>query len=228
MQVELSESTAWKVPPGKTMRPGGFTITEQMFTRCPLPPKARVLDMGCGVAATLNYIKSRFALDGYGLDQTAVLLHEASSALPHLRLAQGQAEHLPIRSECMDAVIAECALSIFQTEAALAEAARVLKCDGYLLASDMYVRNENDLDPLHRLPPDSYIHHTLPQACIQEKVAAAGFQIVAWQDCSDQLKKIPYNTPFIGKSVDPFDFLLAATRARLGYYFLVAKKVSNG
>lgn len=223
MQIPLYEHPAWRDVPQQVMRPGGLAVTEQALACCDLQPGARVLDVGCGTGATLGHLSAKFGLAGFGVDVSRLLLARQGGG--GAAFAQAKSEQLPLASESMEAVISECTLSIFETEAALAECVRVLKTGGSFLVSDLYVRNENGIAALRQLPPGTCIGAAMPRDEIEATLSACGLEISVWQDCSEQLKEFPMCTLSTTAAVDSFDLIIAAGKAKLGYYFLVARKI---
>ena len=224
MTVPLYEHPAWQQTPGRVMRPGGFEITERALSFCDLQPQSRVLDLGCGMGASLMNIQSGRAWHAYGIDTSSMLLRQARENCPGAYLAQAQGECLPFASESLDAILAECSLSIMAIEKALLECARTLKRGGYMIANDVYARNEDGIEALRKLPVGTCIGSAVSQGLVQERLARCGLRITWWQDCSDRLKEFSICTLSAAAELDPFDLYLAATRAKLGYFFLVAQK----
>jgi ubiquinone/menaquinone biosynthesis C-methylase UbiE len=207
------------------MRPGGLTVTEQALSFCDLQPGARVLDVGCGTGATLKHITTEYGLTGFGVDISRGLLSRAHGNNSSVSFAQAKSEHLPISSESMDVILSECTLSIFETDVALSECLRTLKHGGYFIISDLYARNENGAEALRQLPSGTCINAAMPQSQILEKIKHCGLQIFVWQDCSETLKEFSICTLTTAAKIDPFDLHIAAAKAKLGYYFLVTRKV---
>jgi len=222
--VPLYEHPAWQQAPGRVMRPGGTAITERALHYCDLQPESRVLDVGCGTGAALECIQAGREWKTYGIDISPLLLRQAHHNCSGSLFAQARGERLPFACECLDAIIAECTLSIMETELTLRECARTLKSGGYLVVNDLYARSASGIEALRKLPLGTCIGSAMPQEEILGKFNRCGFRPVWWQDCSDQLKDFPVCTLTTAAVVDPFDLYIAAARAKLGYYFLVAQK----
>jgi ubiquinone/menaquinone biosynthesis C-methylase UbiE len=140
---------------------------------------------------------------------------------------RAQGESLPFASESMDVVLSECTLSIFEMESALSECARTLKHGGYFIVSDLYARNESGVEALRQLPSGTCISAAIPKNQILEKIEMCGLQVSIWQDCPETLKEFSICTLTTAAKIDPFDLHIAAAKAKLGYYFLVARKINH-
>ena len=225
MQASLYEHPVWQSVPEQVMRPGGLTITEQALACCDLQSGMRVLDVGCGAGATLRHITAKYGAAGVGVDVSAELIARARQTSPQLSWMRSRSENLPFANESMDVILSECTLSIFEMESALSECARTLKHGGYLIVSDLYVRNENGVEALRQLPSGTCISAAMPKNQILEKIERCGLQVSTWQDCSETLKEFSICTLTAAAKIDPFDLHIAAAKAKLGYYFLVARKL---
>jgi arsenite methyltransferase len=81
---------------GATIRPGGLALTRRAVALADLPAGARVLDVGCGAGATLDYLAG-LGLRATGIDPSAKLLEQGTAekltrAYP---FTQGRGETLP-------------------------------------------------------------------------------------------------------------------------------------
>lgn len=224
MQIPLYEHPGWESLPERVMRPGGLTLTERAFSFADSAPGSRVLDLGCGMGATLRHLSADYGLAAFGVDISSTLLTRAGRA-SGVSLAQARSEQLPLADECMEAVISECTLSIFEMEAALREVVRVLKPGGWFIVSDVYARNPDGIAALRSLPAGTCIGAAMERTEIEAKIAGCGLEIAAWQDYSERLKEFPVCTLSTAATVDPFDLILTAGKAELGYYLLAAQKV---
>lgn len=224
MQASLYEHPVWQSVPEQVMRPGGLTVTEQALAYCDLQSDMRVLDLGCSTGATLKYATAKYGVSGFGVDVSAELISQARQTNSQVGWMRAQGESLPFASESMDVVLSECTLSIFEMEFALSECARTLKRGGYFIVSDLYARNENGVEALRQLPSGTCISAAMPKNQILEKIERCGLQVSTWQDCSETLKDFSICTLTTAAKIDPFDLHIAAAKAKLGYYFLVAKK----
>jgi arsenite methyltransferase len=174
---------------GDVLRPGGLALTDEALAACPLPPGARVLDVGSGVGVTAAHLTAWHGMSAIGLDASAVLLASGRRQHPALPLVRARGECLPISSGSMDAVLAECSLSVVaDPDAALAEFRRVLKPRGWLILTDLYLRNPVNLaTPRGRQEVSSW-RGALSRVQIEEKLNEQDFDLLIWQDRSEAVK----------------------------------------
>jgi ubiquinone/menaquinone biosynthesis C-methylase UbiE len=156
------------------------------------------------------------------------LLRRGPGANPAVSLAQAHGERLPFAAASFEAVFAECTLSLFDIETALPEWARVLQPGGYLLVNDLFIGSPAGAAALRQLPPGSCLQAALPRAQILENIAACDLELLAWEEYPQALRQFPACTLSTAAEIDPFDLIIAATRAKLGYYLLAARKVLYG
>ena len=107
-----------------------------------------VLDLGCGVGIDSQLAALSLEPPGrvIGLDITRELLHHAkeySGSHPVCNWVAGDGEQLPLRSQCVDLVMANGSFNLMpHKEQALSEIHRVLKPGGYLSLADLIAVGE--------------------------------------------------------------------------------------
>ena len=219
---------------GGPLRPGGLDLTTRMLELCELPAGARVLDVGCGTGSTLDELQASTNYKVYGIDRSEVLLQTAMILHPDLPLACGWGQSLPFADGQMDAVMAECSLSAMSNlDGVLSEFRRVLHPGGKLAVTDLYARNPLGLSALRALPARCGLRDVLTRAELEQHLQAHDFEIQVWEDHSETIKVLAAQMimahgsmhEFWSKSepeADPFELQLALSKAKLGYYLLVA------
>jgi arsenite methyltransferase len=232
----MYESGVLSQATGGPLRPGGVDLTERMLTLADLPVNALILDLGCGTGSTVSSLL-RAGFRAVGLDRSELLLQTGKMSAPSLPLACGWSKPLPLASGQFDGILAECSLSAMSDlEATLAECWRVLRPGGRLLVSDVYARNPEEISSLRALPASCGLRDAMTQDELVAQLQAHGFGILAWEDHSETLKYLAAQmilahgsmSEFWSKSepqADPFDLQIAISKAKLGYYLLIARKV---
>ncbi len=78
-----------------------------LLDSAPLPPRVRILDIGCGTGRLLKLLGTRFPqVDLTGLDLAENMLRQAAERLPSsVCLVQGDAEQLPFADASFDLVV---------------------------------------------------------------------------------------------------------------------------
>ncbi len=234
------EQPALRQVAGDVLRPGGLALTRHALTVAELPRGARVLDLGCGVGATAATCRAEFDLDAVGLDVSAKMLVEAHEQHPALPLVQAPGARLPFGDGAVDAVLAECVLSLMpDLDAALADIRRVLREDGLLIVSDLYARAPDGVPDLRGLSLGSCLRGALPRADFETRLTAHGFTLILWEDYTEALKAFTARLIFEHGSLASFwgcatgnpaaaePIQQATARARPGYFLALARKFSN-
>lgn len=219
-----------------TLRPGGLDLTGQLLALCELPDEPYILDVGCGAGGTVEYLLGTGFIHATGIDRSELLLRNGIHQYSKLSLACAIGETLPIEGNRMDAILAECSLSAMSnTEGVMAEFHRVLRPDGKLALSDVYVRNPQGLPALRTLPLSCGVRDATTRAELMARLQAHGFEILAWEDHTETLKCLAAQIILSHGSMDefwscsesstpPMDIQIAISKAKLGYYLLAAKK----
>ena len=99
----------------------------------------RHIDIGCGNGAFLEYLgRASRDVELHGLDYSEEMVKRSRERLPRARIAQGDAENMPLGSGVFDGV--SCHMSIHHyphPEKALAEMYRILAPGGIVLINDL-------------------------------------------------------------------------------------------
>ncbi len=234
----LYEDPSLRRVTGPTIRPGGLALTDRALALCALPAAARLLDIGCGQGATARHLAGDYNYSAIGLDLSALLLQAAGPPpvqLPGPALVRAPGEFLPLAEAAFDAVLAECCLTVMAgPDRVLTECYRVLRPGGWLIVSDIYVRNPAAISFLRRLPLDTCLRGAMSQGEMTGKLVACGFHSLAWEDHSAVLKQLAVQLIFAGGSMkqfwggcgaaNPAEVQSAISLARPGYFLLLARK----
>lgn len=206
--------------------PGGLPLTKRLIDYCGLKPAAKVVDVGCGTGETVQYLRDKHGIDAVGVDLAANRLKEGKSRFPDLPLVEAAAENMPFASFSIEAVIAECSLSVMRdTGTVIAEISRILITGGKLALTDVYDKN-----------PDSSLPSVfLTYTALTGLLAENGFKVLIWEDHSACLGD--FAACFIMKygSIQQLWQCLASSKNPLGnghkikinkpgYFLLVAEK----
>jgi SAM-dependent methyltransferase len=205
-----------------------LALTERALEVCGLPMGARVLDVGCGAGATVQYLQ-HWGYRAGGVDLSALLLGEGRRKSSNLLFFQADGAYLPLADGRIDAVLAECSLSVLaDTGAALAEFYRLLRRGGYLVVSDVYARNPVGLAALRALPAAFCVSGAVSQAELVAQLTQLGFELVLWEDHSQVLRQLAGPLlPVKFSGLEALDAQLALAQAKPGYFLLIARKTVN-
>lgn len=222
------------------MRPGGLALTERALSRCGFSPGARVLDLGCGAGATVEYLIERRGLRAAGIDRSPTILGIGLERRGPLPLISALGEELPLAADTWDGIFSECALSVMRcADRVLSECGRVLKHGGRLVLSDLYLSGPDAAQKARGLPPNCCLAGAATREDLAAKLGAHGFRIVFWEDHSPALKTFAAGLVFSHGSLerywqaacgdgegaaDPRSIVEAFSRARPGYFLLIARK----
>jgi arsenite methyltransferase len=224
---------------GDTIRPGGLALTDRALEFCALSIGARLLDVGCGPAASIEHLRVKHQLNTVGLDPSRQLLQAGRQRNSTLPLLQAYGQCLPIADKQLDAILAECSLSVVEEiDRALAEFWRVLRSRGYLILSDIYARNSTGVAALQQLPIDSCLCGARPQSEIIDRVEKHGFKIKLWEDHARVLNQFAAQLIWSNGSLQQFwcratspaaalSVQAAIAQAKPSYYLLIAEKTDR-
>lgn len=218
---------------GETLHPGGLALTQRALDACALAPGARLLDVGCGSGVTVQFLRER-GYSASGVDLSALLLQAGRQRLSTLPIFQADAAALPLAAGELAALIAECSLSVFaQTDRILDEFYRLLRPDGILILTDLYVRNPAGLAALRAALPDSCLAGAFVHEELLGLLADRGFDLLLWEDHSEVIKSLaqPSQSALLNgapaSEMDALDVALTIARAKPGYFLGILRKRSS-
>ena len=180
---------------GDSLHPGGLRATNRLGRAMGLQAGWRVLDLACGMGTSATALSRVFRCQVVGLELGA----EASASSRERALEQpvpsdvafvrGDAELPPFREGAFDAVIIECATSLFVDKAAaIQRVRRLLRPGGVIGISDVTVEPGS-------LPPELdgtvgmmlCLTDALPARGYQHLLQDAGFDTAEPEDLSDEV-----------------------------------------
>ncbi len=173
--ADLYSSELARLILGDSLHPGGRRATNRLGRVMGLQPGWRVLDLACGMGTSATALSRVFRCRVTGLelgaDAAATSRRRAlEQPIPaNVDFVRGDAELPPFRNGAFDAVLIECATSLFTDKAAaMAECRRLLKPGGILGISDVTVAPGS-------LPPelDGTVGMML---CLTDALSAEGYR----------------------------------------------------
>lgn len=224
---------------GQTLRPGGFKLTDEAIELCNLTQKDKILDLGCGMGATISYLYNKYNIKAVGIDPSEKLLSIARENCDFADFVKGFGDVLPFEDERFDCVIAECTLSLMKDlNATIQEVNRVLTKNGWFVVTDVYSKNPSALQELESYSFQSCMRGLHDLNLLQQKIEKEGFKIVYLGDYSDLLKELLVKIIFSYGSMDAFwsnatgdgtctpgtGFQEKLKLCKPGYFIMLAKK----
>jgi len=212
----LERQPLWERPvlreaAGDTLRPGGFTLTDRAAEVMGLLPGWRVLDVGCGLGATVGRLRARFGADAYGIESSP---RQLDGLTGRHGFVQAHAGDIPFRGASFSALFCECVLSLLpDPRDGLREFNRVLAPGGWLALSDLHA------DSLPTPGDGSCAGRALPFCRVRQAVEEAGFEVVLMEDHGRLLKELAAKLLLAGDADHA-----CGCRPGLGYYLMVARK----
>jgi arsenite methyltransferase len=163
-------------------RPGGLELTAAALQTCHLPQGAVILDAACGAGSTLAWLVDEKGFTAIGLDLSPLMLQKAGKRKGNLLICAANS-HIPLPSAGLDAILVECALSLSGSLAQiLAEFYRVLKPGGWLVITDVYLREVLDPAALACLDSSACLSGVQNEDALRSQLKENGFNIQNWQD----------------------------------------------
>ncbi|CAH2213316.1 DVU_1556 family methyltransferase [Tepidibacter aestuarii] len=219
---------------GNTLRPGGFLLTNRAVLLCDISKGQKVLDVGCGMGATVDFLKSEFKIDAYGIDPSQKLI-DRGREVKNLPIIKGIGESIPYNNKSFDVVFTECTLSLMQKyEDTLQEIYRVLKPGGFVIISDVFAKEPDYIDELKNSNVQTCLRGLLDIGKLLIEIEKRGFEVITLEDWTSLLKQLMVDIIFKYDSMDKFwnvttcencsDFKTKLSLCKPGYFFMIAKK----
>jgi ubiquinone/menaquinone biosynthesis C-methylase UbiE len=222
---------------GETLRPGGYSLTEKGVRFCKFKPEDTVLDLGCGMGATVGYLYVRHRIKAVGLDPSEKLIGLAREQYKFADFVIGAGENIPFEKDSFNGVFAECTLSLMEDlEATLKEISRVLKKGGWLVITDVYAKKPGLLKELNGIPFNSCMRSMHDLELLKEQLKELGFCIMLLEDHSDLLRSLMAQIVFSYGSMNAFwskttgncavscRFQEILKACKPGYFLMIARK----
>ncbi|WP_054957268.1 class I SAM-dependent methyltransferase [Paenibacillus dakarensis] len=175
--------------------PGGFEATLRLFRNEHIPPKSRILEVGCGTGRTACYLTER------GYQVTAIDLHEKMLHKARLRakamglninFIQADVCSLPFEDEQFDFVIAESVTVFTNASESLSEYCRVLAKGGTLYDRELVLDKPMPAETLKELEDFFGIPHLMERQEWQSRLLESGFsneEALEYNHFTDQMKQ---------------------------------------
>ena len=184
---------------GRALRPGGLALTRMAVDFCGFDQDARILDAGCGYGMTCRYLFEDHGIRAVGMDmemdsrlKSPVKHPEGRTIAPWF--VQGWMPAFPFRSGTFNGIFCECVLSLVPDKTAcLAEFFRVLKKNGKLVLTDLYIPERYKPAPVPDHDggtPASCLDGALTILSLIQSLEAAGFTITLMEDHTPYLKQM--------------------------------------
>jgi SAM-dependent methyltransferase len=218
------ESEALLNLPDGSMHPGGLRLTARAARLAGLHAGMAVADIGCGTGASAEYLSRIYRLTAVGLDISQELIGLGLAQRPGVNLVHGNGERLPFARVSLDAILAECSLSLLQDlEHTLAQCYEALRPGGSLIVTDIYAR-KSLADGTPQASPRT-------QADLVAMITQAAFEIAVVEDHTPALRTFVALLAEQCGGLDKTRSLFCTSPGRtdiklseLGYVLIVAKK----
>jgi ubiquinone/menaquinone biosynthesis C-methylase UbiE len=170
----------------------GREATLELAGRADIETGMRVLDVGCGIGGSARHLAAERGCHVTGIDLTrdyievATALAQRTGMANRVEFHHGSATALPFEPDSFDIVWTEhVQMNIADKAAFYGEIARVLKPGGRLLFHDIFSRDGSE--PWYPVPwaGDASISFLARADSIPGILEAAGLQVLAWEDRSE-------------------------------------------
>lgn len=221
---------------GGCLRPGGEQLTRRAIELIEPDLDWRILDGGCGPGGGINCLRKLGFTNVTGIDSEQELLKEVSGH--DRKVVRGDLNFLPFRRSTFDLVLCECVWNLTDKKSVANGFRYVLKSGGYLVVSDIYLRNESAAE-MSVWPLRSCFAQATGINAVVSQVSSCGFTIVSVEDHSQMLTQAAAEFVFAHGSLCRFwelvtgdrraaETICAASRAfRPGLYLIVGKRTGH-
>lgn len=121
--------------------PGGFQLTKNLLNNEKIYEHNKILDAGCGLGQTSQYLVETFGCQVYALDNHPEMVKQATKRFHQVNLPvnvyMSSIEEMPFPENYFDFIIAESSTSFTSIHKTIQEYYRVLKPSGILISIDM-------------------------------------------------------------------------------------------
>ncbi len=220
---------------GETLRPGGLMLTKRAVEVCDFDRDDPVLDAGCGYGMTARYLRERHGIMSVGTDAALDMMNRnnetknhtsdrrapekaSESILPRVvqpLFLQSRLPEIPFKSKSFSGIFCECVLSLIPDKpACLGEFFRILKKNGKLVLTDLYIP---ELAKTASAPgeagktPVSCLDGAVTVITLIKLLEAAGFQVDIIEDHTRLLRQLAGQMVFEHGSLDNFWERLSGT-----------------
>lgn len=186
---------------GSCLRPGGEALTRRAIECIEPAPGSLIVDAGCGPGGGLSVLVEH-GLRPIGLDLEYGLLKEAQKS--ESPLIQGDLESLPFVTASVDTIFCECAWNLTDKKQVLSEFYRVLRPEGCLVLSDIYLRGGGNRRANNGWPITSCFSYATDLTTVENMVAESGLEVSAVEDHIQLFKQTAAEFVFAHGSLQDF------------------------
>lgn len=177
------------------LRPGGLSLTQHTYSKLDITPSTQILDAGCGIGATSEFIQKSYHASVIGIDISHTNIQQTQAR--GVTALQGTLAQLPFHDATFHIVNCDCVLSLCNSlPAVLSEFSRVLCPSGVLVFSDLYCRKQ------HHAPAGAShagcASSPLQLEAVSDALAAASFAHITSSDHTKELKELTAKLIFSG------------------------------
>ncbi len=221
---------------GEALRPGGLELTKRALEYCRFKPEDKLLDLGCGGGATINYISKHYDFKIRGLDISDKLVSQARKLNEGAEIVISSAEDMIFENDIFNGVFAECTLSLMDNlEKALEEINRVMRNEGYLIISDIYANNTEYLEELKKFSVNTCLKKPFDLEILKDLLKDKGFHVELQERYDNLLVQLLTDIIFKWGSMDKLwncaegcvdtkNFQRVLNKSKPGYFLVIARK----